>query len=625
MWICAIHFIFCVPTLAQLIYHWRGVKLAACKLTGRSFALLQASPTPSKYCGWLFGTYERFSRMQGNPESQQPPPLLISIQYFACSVPCLSSLTHVLDRINELLDYRVLMDIPRACGLRNVPFLRYLARREDLCPTNSIEDEPLIRASRFSLGSVIAARHGHLGVIQWLVSEYDTETALGGAIEEAAKFGHLNIIQWLYDHCHSRTLWNGLELVNAVANNHLETAQWLYEHVRPKWLQPPKGVRENRETNMTQWLNAIEVGFAASNAIATRDERRLLDALQLVAQQWDFSFIKWVVSNHTTATDSKASTGRRRALERIGVKELKATRPKRAIWTATAMDTAAASGHLSIIEWLHSHRSVVCSTSTIDAGASNGHLRVVKWLHANLSEGFTTQAMDGAAKNNHMEVVRWLHEHRTEGCTPSAMDYAAGNGHLKMVQWLHQHRSEGCTTRAMDEAAAGGHFDVVKWLHHNRTEGCTVAAMDEAAKGCHFSVLKWIHEHRSEGCSKSAIDNAAGSGRLDIIRWLETECSAKCTHQAVLNAAANGHLETILYLSSKMMAGVTSAVPVNAASGGHVEVLRWYINQYRGYVSPNRVWDAARKNNRFHCLCWLKSEGIVPYPQWFCCIPPQIR
>lgn len=79
------------------------------------------------------------------------------------------------------------------------------------------------------------------------------------------------------------------------------------------------------------------------------------------------------------------------------------------------------------------------------------------WLHENRREGCTTSAMNFAAAHGHLEIVKWLHENHSEGCTKWAMNAAARYGHLDVVKWLHENRDEGYT---MDMSAGNGYLDV---------------------------------------------------------------------------------------------------------------------------------------------------------------------
>lgn len=86
-----------------------------------------------------------------------------------------------------------------------------------------------------------------------------------------------------------------------------------------------------------------------------------------------------------------------------------------------------------MLEFLLKNRSEGASTGAIDSAAAHGHLNVVQWLTANVPGlASTTSAMDGAACAGHLNVVEFLHEARGEGCTVEAMDLASKRGHLEV-------------------------------------------------------------------------------------------------------------------------------------------------------------------------------------------------
>ena len=91
-----------------------------------------------------------------------------------------------------------------------------------------------------------------------------------------------------------------------------------------------------------------------------------------------------------------------------------------------------------------------------DLAARNGHLYIVQ----HVAVTFTEQAIVSAAAHGHLEMVEYLHRKRTEGATVQAMDLAATFGHLDVVKWLHANRKDGCTTKAMDGAASNAHVPV---------------------------------------------------------------------------------------------------------------------------------------------------------------------
>ncbi|AVK76284.1 Ankyrin repeat domain containing protein [Pandoravirus neocaledonia] len=195
---------------------------------------------------------------------------------------------------------------------------------------------------------------------------------------------------------------------------------------------------------------------------------------------------------------------------------------------------AASEGHLDAVAWLYA-RDLVKDKETdpanggataLDVAAANGHMKVIRFLHekddGTQRHGLTaTAAMDNAAERGHLHIVCFLDQHRSEGCTPAAMDWAAFHGHVAIVAFLHERRSEGCTTWAMDAAAANGHLRVVAYLDQHRDEGCTTAAMDGAAAKGHLDVFAYLYWHRAEGCTENALLDAQAGGHWDIVDFIE--------------------------------------------------------------------------------------------------------
>ncbi|KAF0694208.1 hypothetical protein As57867_014838, partial [Aphanomyces stellatus] len=146
--------------------------------------------------------------------------------------------------------------------------------------------------------------------------------------------------------------------------------------------------------------------------------------------------------------------------------------------------------------------------SALDAAAANGHLELVRFLHGHGVQ-CTTFALDQAATNGHLDVVRFLVEH-CKRCTTDAMDGAAANGHFNIVQFLQAKRTEGCTSNAMDDAAFHGHTDIVRFLHSFYPDegGCTVEVMNAYASRGDLAMVEWLDVHRLEKCSPRALNGA---------------------------------------------------------------------------------------------------------------------
>eukprot|EP00752_Nemacystus_decipiens_P018537 g16620.t1 len=267
---------------------------------------------------------------------------------------------------------------------------------------------------------------------------------------------------------------------DAAANaGHLKVLEWLNAHAEPA--PPPKPSQHEQRSpfgrshtrfygkkSLAQWRGA--------GAGAGPGRRCSRHAFERACEEGHFSMAVWLASRRSAEVERAYDCIRK----------------------------AATNGHLEIVAWLSSSRDWNPSAAFRD-----------RWAAA------TTAAMDDAAAGGHLTVVRWLHEHRSEGCTSAAMDKAAAAGHLEMLQWLHRHRQEGCTTRAMDLAAAAGHTDVVEWLHENRDEGCSSAAMDGAAEHNRLPTLEWLRQNRVEGWTlRRGAQAAARNGNLTALSYL---------------------------------------------------------------------------------------------------------
>jgi len=272
------------------------------------------------------------------PSSTPAQPLLTSVQSIAHSQPTIEGVPHIVALVSSFLDVRLVWDIPRACALGDVALLRFIARQEEVNATPWTKDEPLYRPWRFSSASVVAARMGNIEVLRWLLTEYDTESILGKAVEEAAAFGHLDVIEWLHENFFERTFWSGDGITKAVANNHLETAQWLAANTTSRACDGNvSSIAEFGSIEMVKWLKTTGAR-ATIPAITIAAKHGHLDAIQLMVRLWDLSV------------------------------------------TMASIDSSATAGHLDVAKWLHDN-GASCSADAVNGAAANGHLHVLEWLH----------------------------------------------------------------------------------------------------------------------------------------------------------------------------------------------------------------------------------------------------
>lgn len=367
----------------------------------------------------------------------------------------------------EQMMQRLQIDMAVVARAGDLDFIRWIYDRED-------------RYQVIWMGAMNqAAMHGHVQLMQWLHSQRIASVD-AATLALAACYGRLNVVRWLHDEFSSKVFADPTQLM--ATNAHIETVQWLLDNF--SWSNP-----QQRDV----WISAAVQSAASVGSL------ELLMALM----------------EHTRGLNYYRS-GR------------------------TMMQLAAYHGHLRVVQWLCGNNTR-CTNEAMDNAAASGHLEIVQLLHQHQRYACSTHAMDKAAAHNHLHVVEWLHKHRQEGCTKAAMDGAAANGYLSMVQWLHGNRTEGCTVAAMNEAAGNGHVDVVRYLHAHRLEGCTEAAMDQAAAHGHIRIVAWLAAHRTEGCSQLAVELAAGNGHVQVLVFLHRSYGTECDVASLAHAKRNGH------------------------------------------------------------------------------------
>ncbi|OQS02341.1 hypothetical protein THRCLA_05275 [Thraustotheca clavata] len=105
--------------------------------------------------------------------------------------------------------------------------------------------------------------------------------------------------------------------------------------------------------------------------------------------------------------------------------------------TSSPLNLAAICGHLEIVKLLMNASKTAWCSEAMDLAAMNSNIDVMKFNHhIENGPGSTTAAMDGAATSGHLEVVEFLNENRTEGCTSKALNEAIYKGYANVVQYL---------------------------------------------------------------------------------------------------------------------------------------------------------------------------------------------
>ncbi|KAJ3104370.1 hypothetical protein HDU97_009343, partial [Phlyctochytrium planicorne] len=362
------------------------------------------------------------------------------------------------------------------------------------------------------------AENGDLQLLRYLSSKIPLQGWKTFALDKAARNGHLECVKFL--HTERKDECGEMAFDNAISGNHFDIACYIID------VQPPDSPVPQ------EWY------------------RKALNAACLIG---DLAMVKKMAASFSGCAKEILLNACHK--QHLDIAKFLIESRGSEIITSAVMDTAAGTGYLPIVQYLHSLGFAVCTQGALDMAATYGHLDVVKFLHSERREGCTTKAMNGAAGNGFLDVVKFLNESRSEGCTTKAMDSASSNGHLHVVRYLQETRSEGATKEAMSGAISAGHLEVVKYLHQHRSEGYNPAAIDDAAANNHLEVIQFVLENRQEGCLDSAMDRAAGNGHMEVIEYLNKTKPSHVSSQAILRAAENGHLEAVKFLHANRSGG----------------------------------------------------------------------
>nr|UDO47021.1 ankyrin repeat [Pandoravirus massiliensis] len=129
---------------------------------------------------------------------------------------------------------------------------------------------------------------------------------------------------------------------------------------------------------------------------------------------------------------------------------------------STATDTAASIGDLDALRQFYDSHRALWSVSAMDSAAANGHLAAVRFLYERGILG-TTTAIDDAVLNGHAGVVEFLlaHHHKP------AADPRPG-GVIMPTPAQQAYGRQGCTYDAMCNAALNGRFGYCAHVGHQR-------------------------------------------------------------------------------------------------------------------------------------------------------------
>lgn len=275
---------------------------------------------------------------------------------------------------------------------------------------------------------------------------YEPGSTTGTAMENAAAADHLEMIRFLHSQ-QAKCTKQAMDL--AAAHNHFEVVQWLHRN---------------------------------------RSEGCSTDAMDLAAANGHFEMVRWLYENRhegctVDAMDAAVKGGYFEIVQFLFEKGA-------SVISGITVLNAALSNHLELFKWIHEN-----GPAQLDATFTNvDDFCGVNWFVSHDGNGYNAwSAMDSAAATGHLQIVRYLYARAKKRCSPKAILEAAFQGHLNVVKWYYTLPGDKC--KLLEDAAAGGNMEMVKFLMQNSETTWSARILERVANKNHFAILEWLLRH----------------------------------------------------------------------------------------------------------------------------------
>ena len=220
-------------------------------------------------------------------------------------------------------------------------------------------------------------------------------------------------------------------------------------------------------------------------------------------------------------------------------------------WGTDTVETAAAGGHLALVQYLLEVAGCPCQpVEMLTAAVAGGHLEVVRYLL-----GLETHPAGCVPAAVRAHLAKVPDQRRTRCLMASA---ALTGGHLEVLQCLF---ANGWPRWDFDTeiAAEAGQLQIVQWLH------------EDSAKCGHYRSQG--HSRRSQG---DILNAAAAGGNIEVVKYLRAE-GYPWGARTVWRAASYGCLEMVKYLHANGCPWDPRAHEAAAKYGRNHELQAWML------------------------------------------------
>ncbi|MBQ2620181.1 MAG: ankyrin repeat domain-containing protein [Thermoguttaceae bacterium] len=243
----------------------------------------------------------------------------------------------------------------------------YAAYLGDLDRVKKLIHERKKKTHYYEIPVSIAARGGHLEVVQWLVENEGNKYSIGSQVLfDAAESGNLELVKWLIER----------GAVTKTEKDSFSSADFVILHAA-----------QSGNLKLVQWLNENGEDINVNRSGET--------IVHYAAQSGNLELVQWLIEKKNLSVDSVAKCG------------------KRPIWFA------APSGNLELVKWMD-HHGAFFEPELLTQAAKSGNPKLVQWIFKKASskpyrgiviakeQRILDTALLYAAQSGSLETVQFL-------------------------------------------------------------------------------------------------------------------------------------------------------------------------------------------------------------------------
>ncbi|KAL7747572.1 hypothetical protein RI367_007013 [Sorochytrium milnesiophthora] len=284
----------------------------------------------------------------------------------------------------------------------------------------------------------------------------------------------------------------------------------LYQHRAPgERLQLAREAMMSDQLPVLQWLcscDNLAEWLAEKLGVSLHSYGPHPDHINGFALRADIKVVRWIDQHSHLRCDDQSLLSAVRG-RHLDLAKLIVARHPDAKFTEEVLVTACQSGNLALVKWAYGNLpATIRPASAIDWAAKTGHMKIVEWLHCTTSLPATHVAMDmkdaltkqpcPQLVKGRLEVLEFLLKHRLLVCTPHVITAAAQNVSVHTVQWLLSRYADHLTSLAIDLAVEWSNIHVVRFFHSLPGAPFTTNAMDWAIMSGDLDLVRWLHQNR---------------------------------------------------------------------------------------------------------------------------------